>query len=332
MNVWFLNLRWNCSLRLLNDNRRLAFLSLWPTYIPKSDHLAISKQQSCNHEQPLHWGYIILFWWDSKSGSASLKMFPKRHIEKKCYWCDLNHSPARPRRVFIPRNLQTKSLKSPVWDSHCCHKRSEPPVIFIHEGMFEYDNQWDANCVLKFTWRGSTWSWGSVLPWKSLEVVLTVLIVSIVLRKAVRDPPGLALRMLLVLLVLLVVIVGLWRGVIKPGGIPVLRHGAYVCEEGLRRASVLVRQVSQAARQVRRRRHAVAFPAGHLVRGPLHRRAEEALIAWHSRLPAGRHRVGGGTHVRQRDLCASRYCGSMTDEWGHKICRKANGAGGTLQT
>lgn len=43
-----------------------------------------------------------------------------------------------------------------------------------------------------------------MLPRKSLEVVLTVLIVSIVLRKAVRDPPGLALRMLLVLLVVIV--------------------------------------------------------------------------------------------------------------------------------
>lgn len=272
----------------------------------------------------------FFFWWDSKSGNASLKMFPKRHIEKKCCWCDLNHSPARPRRVFIPRNLQTKTLKSPVWDSRCCHKCSESQVIFfVHEGIFEYDNQWDTNCILKFTWRGSTWSWGSVLPWKSLEVVLTVLIVSIVLRKAVRDPPGLALRMLLVLLV---VIVGLWGGVIKPGGVPVLGHGAYVREEGLRRASIFVRQVSQAARQVRRRRHAVAFSAGHLVRRPLHRRAEEALVAWHGGLPAGCHRVGGGPHVRQWDLCASRYCRSMTDEWGHKICRQVNGAGGTSQT
>lgn len=61
-----------------------------------------------------------------------------------------------------------------------------------------------------------------------------VLIVQIVLGEAVRDPPGLPL---------LVVVVGL-RLVIIPGGIPVLRHGANVCEEGLRGAGVLVGQVS----------------------------------------------------------------------------------------
>lgn len=63
-----------------------------------------------------------------------------------------------------------------------------------------------------------------MLSWKSLEVVFIVLIVSIVLGKAVWDPPGLAL--------LLVVIVR-FRGVIIPGSVSILRHGAHVCEEGL---------------------------------------------------------------------------------------------------
>lgn len=68
-----------------------------------------------------------------------------------------------------------------------------------------------------------------------------VLIVSIVLRKAVRDPHGLpvlllllllVLLLLLLLLVLLVVIVR-FRGVVIPGSVAILRHGAHVCEKGL---------------------------------------------------------------------------------------------------
>lgn len=74
-----------------------------------------------------------------------------------------------------------------------------------------------------------------MLPRNSLEAVFIVLIVHIVLRKAVRDPPGLAL--------LLVVVVG-FRRVIIAGGVPVLRHGAHVCEEGLRGPAILVGQVS----------------------------------------------------------------------------------------
>lgn len=66
-----------------------------------------------------------------------------------------------------------------------------------------------------------------MLSWKSLEVVFIVLIVSKVLRKAVWDPPGLSL-----LLVLVVVIVR-FRGVVISGSVSVLRHGAHVCEEGL---------------------------------------------------------------------------------------------------
>lgn len=67
------------------------------------------------------------------------------------------------------------------------------------------------------------------MSWKSLEVVFIVLIVSIVLGKAVWDPPGLALLMLLMLLVVIV----RFRGVIIPGSVSILGHGAHVCEEGL---------------------------------------------------------------------------------------------------
>lgn len=74
-----------------------------------------------------------------------------------------------------------------------------------------------------------------MLPLNSLETVFIVLIVHIVLRKSVRDPPGLAL--------LLVVVVG-FRRVIITSGIPVFRHGAHVCEEGLRGPAILVGQVS----------------------------------------------------------------------------------------
>lgn len=143
-----------------------------------------------------------------------------------------------------------------------------------------------------------------MLPRKSLEVVFIVLIVSKVLGEAIRDPPGLTL-------LVVVVRVG---GVVIAGGVSVLRHGVHVCEEGLRGAPVLAGQVSQAAGQVRGRRHSVALSAGHLVRRPLHGGAEEALVAGHHGLPAGRHRVGGGPHVWQRDLCASGNSGSMTDE------------------
>lgn len=62
----------------------------------------------------------------------------------------------------------------------------------------------------------------------SLEVVLIVLVVSIVFRKAVWDSPWLALLLLLMLLVFII----RFRGVIIPG-ISILRHGAHVCKEGL---------------------------------------------------------------------------------------------------
>lgn len=83
-----------------------------------------------------------------------------------------------------------------------------------------------------------------MLSRNSLEVVFIVIIVPIVLRKAVWYPPGLALLMLLVVVVR-------FRGVVIPGSIPVLRHGAHVCKEGLRGASILVGQISQTAGQVR---------------------------------------------------------------------------------
>lgn len=64
------------------------------------------------------------------------------------------------------------------------------------------------------------------MSWKSLEVVLTVLIISIVLRKVVWDPAGLRLAqllllMLVLLLLLLVVIVGFW-GIKEAGGVSIL--------------------------------------------------------------------------------------------------------------
>lgn len=67
-----------------------------------------------------------------------------------------------------------------------------------------------------------------MLSGMSLEVVLIVLVVSIVFRKAVWDSPWLALLLLLMLLVFII----RFRGVIIPG-ISILRHGAHVCKEGL---------------------------------------------------------------------------------------------------
>lgn len=58
----------------------------------------------------------------------------------------------------------------------------------------------------------------------------------------------------------------------------------------------------------------MALSPGHFVRRPLHGRAEKALVAGHHGLPGGGHRIGRGSHVRQRDLGASRDGGSMTDE------------------
>lgn len=80
-----------------------------------------------------------------------------------------------------------------------------------------------------------------------MEVMFIVLIESKVLRKALRDPPGL---LALLLLVLLSVIIR-FRRVIIAGRVSVLRHGAHVCEERLSGTSVLMREVTQAARQVR---------------------------------------------------------------------------------
>lgn len=74
----------------------------------------------------------------------------------------------------------------------------------------------------------------------------------------------------------------------------------------------------------------MALSAGHLMRRPLHRGAEKALVAGHHGLPGGCHRVGRGPHVWQRDLCASGYSGSMTDERGHKICNHINTASATV--
>lgn len=67
------------------------------------------------------------------------------------------------------------------------------------------------------------------MVWKSWEVGVIVFIVSIVLRKALWDSPGLALLLLLVLLVVII----LFRRVIIPGSVSILRHGTHVCEEGL---------------------------------------------------------------------------------------------------
>lgn len=86
-----------------------------------------------------------------------------------------------------------------------------------------------------------------MLSGDSLEVMFIVLIESKVLRKALRDPPGL---LALLLLVLLSVIIR-FRRVIIAGRVSVLRHGAHVCEERLSGTSVLMREVTQAARQVR---------------------------------------------------------------------------------
>lgn len=71
-----------------------------------------------------------------------------------------------------------------------------------------------------------------MLSGMSLEVVLIVLVVSIVFRKAVWDSPWLALLLLLLLLLMLLVFIIRFRGVIIPG-ISILRHGAHVCKEGL---------------------------------------------------------------------------------------------------
>lgn len=152
-----------------------------------------------------------------------------------------------------------------------------------------------------------------MLAGKSLEVVFIGIIVSIVLRKALWASPGLLL-LLLLLLALLLAVIKRFGLVIIAGGVSVFRHVAHVREEGLRGASVLVRQVSQAARQVRRRRHAVALPAGHLVRRPLHGRTEDVLVAGHRRLPAGCHRVGRGAHLWRGALRSSGNSGSMANE------------------
>lgn len=85
-----------------------------------------------------------------------------------------------------------------------------------------------------------------------MEVMFIVLIESKVLRKALRDPPGLlALLLLVLLLLVLLSVIIRFRRVIIAGRVSVLRHGAHVCEERLSGTSVLMREVTQAARQVR---------------------------------------------------------------------------------
>lgn len=49
---------------------------------------------------------------------------------------------------------------------------------------------------------------------------------------------------------------------------------------------------------------------------------EDTLVTGHHRFPAGCQRVGRRHHFWQRDLCASGYSGSMTDEGGHKISQE----------
>lgn len=53
---------------------------------------------------------------------------------------------------------------------------------------------------------------------------------------------------------------------------------------------------------------------------------EDTLVTGHHRFPAGCQGVGRRHHFWQRDLCASRYSGSMTDEGGHKICNQVSRA------
>lgn len=139
------------------------------------------------------------------------------------------------------------------------------------------------------------------------DVVLVALTVSIVVLEVVRDPPGLPL---------LLVRVEQFRGVVIPRGVSVLRHGAHVRHKGLRGASVLVGQVSQAAGQVRGCGQAVALSAGHFVRGTLHR----GSAGDGNRLSVQRsHGVRRRSHLRQRTLGSSGDSGSMADERRHEI-------------
>lgn len=140
---------------------------------------------------------------------------------------------------------------------------------------------------------------------KSQEVVIAVVKVSVVVVETLRRPPGsLLLRAVVVRL----------GGVIEAGRVSVLRHVADVRQEGLGGAPVIVGELPQAAGQVGGRRHAVALPAGHLLRRPLRRRAQDALRPRRHGLPAGGNGVGGGAQLRRGAVCSSGNGGSMADE------------------
>lgn len=140
-------------------------------------------------------------------------------------------------------------------------------------------------------------------------------VVVVVIREALRHPPGLLLPTL---------VVGSFLGleVVAPAGVAILRNGASVCQERLQGAGVFVRQIAKAARQVRRRGQAMALAAGRLVRRTRHGGAEEALAAGQVWLSAGGRRIGRGPHVGHWHIGAAGHGGAMTDERGHKICRE----------
>ena len=119
--------------------------------------------------------------------------------------------------------------------------------LIHHDPYYAVIISGDRTFKANFTCMRPAGGWGSVLR-KSLEVGFVVFIVSVVLMEVFWHVPRSAL---LLLLWRLVVVVSLLR-VVVAGSVPVLSHGAHVCEEGLRRAPILVRQVSKAARQIRR--------------------------------------------------------------------------------
>lgn len=146
-----------------------------------------------------------------------------------------------------------------------------------------------------------------------LEKVTVVFIIPVVLVQAlVQLPSPLGLVEVIV--------------VIAPGsGVAVLQAGAAFRQEGLRGGAVFPGHLGQTPGQVGRGGQSVAFSPHDLVRRPLHRSSEEALVPGDDSIADGG--VGRGGRVGRAEIGSSWNGRTVADEGRHQICQRARGRG-----
>lgn len=154
-----------------------------------------------------------------------------------------------------------------------------------------------------------TWSVPPMILGHPLEKITVVLIIPVVLVQAVAELPS--------PLGIVEMIVEIPAG----SGVAVLQPGSGFRQEGLRGGAVFPRHLGQTPGQVGGGGQSVAFSPQDLVRRPLHRSPQEALVPGDDSVAPGA--VGGGRGVGRADVGSSGNGRAVADEGRHQICRRA---------